>query len=260
MISDSNIVRKYLCEGCAFPVVVRRTIIPFGPKKGTAAEITYGCRCEDLRIAEDVLRNKERLEKEKLLQLFDQNSLINNDLKESRFETYVPANQEQKAAQAAAERFVHTFALNSPQNLLFTGTYGLGKSHLAAAILKEVLALGHSGIFTSVPKLLSKLKATYSKNSEHSEDELLTALEKTDCLVLDDIGAEHGSEHSGSWSTSKVFEIVDSRIGKHTIFTTNLNAAELQKKMGQRNFSRMMHQTEVVTVKGSDYRLKQFIN
>ncbi|GAE36646.1 ATP-binding protein [Halalkalibacter akibai] len=150
------------------------------------------------------------------------------------------------------------FSFDFPRNLLLTGSYGLGKSHLAAAMLKELLGKGHTGIFISVPKLLTKLKATYKKNSEFAEDDLLTVLEQADCLVLDDIGAEHGNDHSGSWSIAKVFEVVDSRLGKHTIYTTNLNGRDLQEKVGARNFSRMMQQCEAITIQGDDYRLRQF--
>ncbi|RKD71403.1 DNA replication protein DnaC [Sinobaca qinghaiensis] len=257
-ISDSNIIRRFQCEGCSERVILRRVIMPFGPNKGKRIEVTYGCRCEDIEIGRQVLRNKAKREKEKLFQLFDQNSLINADLKESVFESYVPKNDSQVVAKQSTESYTEHFSLTAPGNLLLTGSYGLGKSHLAVSVLKGVLDQGHTGIFISVPKLLTKLKATYNKNSQYAEDDLLTVLEQADCLVLDDIGAEHGSDHSGSWSTSKVFEIVDSRIGKHTIFTTNLNGRDLQRKIGERNFSRMMQHTQVLTLNGADHRLRQF--
>ncbi|MCM3761840.1 ATP-binding protein [Alkalihalobacillus oceani] len=260
MTLDSNILSRYQCKGCHEAVTVRAIMMPFGPMKGETVELTYGCRCEDLALAESVLKRRKQLEKERLYTLFDQNSLINADLQQVNFDTYEPKNPSQVQAKNVAEQYATDFSLTTAGNLLFTGTYGLGKSHLAVAVVKQLLKRGYSCLFISVPKLLTTLKATYNKNSDQSEDELLRGLEKTDCLVLDDIGAEHGNDQQGSWSIAKVFEVVDSRLGKPTIFTTNLTGKELMQKVGARNFSRMMNKTEAITISGEDYRLLQFKN
>ncbi|WP_250637008.1 ATP-binding protein [Lentibacillus amyloliquefaciens] len=75
-----------------------------------------------------------------------------------------------------------------------------------------------------------------------------------DLLVLDDIGAEQQTE----WSTSKLFEILDDRSGKATVYTTNLSSDELKERVGERNFSRMMDNTNVIVMNGSDYRRRAF--
>ncbi|WP_100372113.1 ATP-binding protein [Bacillus sp. FJAT-45037] len=259
MISDSNIIDSFTCTGCVELITVRRVVMPFGPEVGKERDILYGCRCEDLEMASIALKKRKEAEEWRLSQLFDQNSLVNRDLQLASFDSYKPDSKSQQLAFGCAQHYVREFTRDSPRNLILTGSFGVGKSHLALAVAKGLIDKGHSAIFVSVPKLLTKLKATYNKNSELAEDELLCLLEKVDCLVLDDIGAENGSSHSGSWSTSKIFEVLDRRMGKHTIFTTNLNGRELQEKVGARNFSRMMHQTEVVTLTGSDYRLRHFM-
>ncbi|WP_368505236.1 ATP-binding protein [Alkalihalophilus sp. As8PL] len=258
MISDSNIVKISNCQGCHEKITVRRVIIPFGPEKGSEQELTYGCRCEDIRIANDVIKRRKVLERKRIYNLFDRESLMNPDLFEASFETYTPSTESQKTAMDATKHYSETFTKDKPRNLLLTGTYGIGKSHLAAATLKPLIDEGYTSIFISVPKLLTKLKATYNKNSEFSEDSYLQLLEEADCLVLDDLGAEQGSEKAGSWSISKLFEIVEGRIGKHTIYTTNLGGEALQEKVGARNFSRMMQHTKVITMTGPDHRLSQF--
>ncbi|WP_081457653.1 ATP-binding protein [Alkalihalophilus pseudofirmus] len=257
MTSDSNIINRMVCTGCHEKITVRRVFIPFGPEKGTEKELTYGCRCEDIELAKNVLKRRKELERKRIYQIFDRESLLNQDLLESSFDSYVPRTESQKSAYKQVREFCDTYSKDKPRNLLLTGSYGLGKSHLSSAALKVLIESGYTSIFISVPKLLTKLKATYNKHSEFSEDNYLELLEKADCVVLDDVGAEHGRDPS-SWATSKLFEIIDSRIGKHTIYTTNLGGKALQDKVGARNFSRMMQKTKVIAISGPDHRLSHF--
>jgi DNA replication protein DnaC len=111
----------------------------------------------------------------------------------------------------------------------------------------------YSGIFVSVPKLLQAFRNTYNNDSEISEGQLLQALETVDCLVLDDIGAENKTD----WATDKLFNIIDSRQGKSTIFTSNLDMKALENPktgVGPRNFSRIMMNANVQKVFGPDHR------
>lgn len=260
MILDSEIVDEYLCPGCDESVTLIRLTMPLGPKKGERVTLSCGCRCEDLAMARQVRQRRDELRRERLFQLFDQNSLINDALKTATFESYHPSNEHQARAKTAAIDYAEKFSKDHPRNLILSGSYGVGKSHLAVSIIKSLMKHGWTGLFISVPRLLTKLKATYNRQSEQTEDQLLSVLEEVDCLVLDDIGAEYasGSDHGGSWAASKVFEVVDSRSGKHTVFTTNLSAHELQDRVGPRNFSRMMYNARVVRICGDDYRLNAF--
>ncbi|WP_249928329.1 ATP-binding protein [Niallia circulans] len=75
------------------------------------------------------------------------------------------------------------------QNLLFTGNYGTGKSHLSVSITKKLIEQGYECLFLSLPKLLTKIKQTYNKEGI-TEAELLQVIQRVDLLVFDDIGAE----------------------------------------------------------------------
>ncbi len=257
MTLDFNIVEKYTCSGCEETITVRKVIMPIGPEKGKSTNIDYGCKCEEQSIVKKILQQRIEMKKQRTYKVFDQNSLINDQLKQATFENFKRHDDNLAKAFQSAIQYAKNFSKQDPQNLIFSGSYGIGKSHLACAIASYLMEKGYSAIFISVPKLLTKLKATYNRNSEHTEDDLLSMIETVDCLILDDIGAEYGSDHH-SWATSKVFEVVDSRIGKHTIYTTNLNGEALQEKIGPRNFSRMMQDTEVITMHGEDYRLRNF--
>lgn len=255
-ISDFEVLDEYLCQ-CQEHVKRVKMIIPFGPYKGEYREGVIGCRCEEIKLAKETLISYEN---KKLQHLFNQNSLINPNLQKANFTTYQPRNDSTKEALQQSMDYVFSFRKEEPKNILFAGGYGLGKSHLSVAITKALMEKGYTCIFISVPKLLTKIRSTYNKKSEHSEDELLSLLEKVDCLVLDDIGSEQSKKQDDgeSWAVSKLFEIIDSRSGKHTIYTTNLNAGQLQDRIGPRSFSRMMQDTQIIKVQGHDYRLKDF--
>ena len=211
----------------------------------------------ELEMGKKFLLAKNR----KNLDVFKNESLVNERLKNATFENYEPTNEILNKSKDTMKRYVDKFSKDNPVPLILMGSYGLGKSHLAYATAKELAEKGLSTLFISVPKLLTKIKATYNDNSNLTEENILNALENLDCLILDDIGAEQTKVSSNgevSWSTQKLFEIIDSRIGKHTIFTTNLDYAELQKHLGPRNFSRLMENVHVIKMTGNDYRLRRF--
>lgn len=256
MISDFNVLDDYVCE-CKESVKLVRMEIALGPDKGKMFEGVQGCKCEELRLAKEVYMDYQR---RMFTGLFDKHSLINPNLQKVSFEDYEPTNDSTKKAKEICVSYAVGFSINHPKNILMVGSYGLGKSHLAVSIAKHLMLKQFTCIFISVPKLLTKIRSTYNKKSEHTEDQLLKQLEQVDLLVLDDIGSEQSkSKDDGeSWAVSKLFEIIDSRVGKHTIYTTNLSGKELQDRIGPRSFSRMMQDTTIIKMDGNDYRLKDF--
>lgn len=75
-------------------------------------------------------------------------------------------------------------------------------------------------------------------------------LSNIDLLVLDDVGVEN-TEHT----LNKLFSIVDNRVGKNNIFTTNFSDKELNQNMNwQRINSRMKQNARTVRVLGDDFR------
>ena len=230
--------------------------IPIGPRKGEKIETKMGCKCEDIELAKQALENRNKLKVSKMQEIFNKHSLINKDLQQATFESYQASNPSQTKAKRIAERYVEVFDKEKPINLLFSGSYEVGKSHLAKSITDGVIDKGFSAIFISVPKLLTKFRTSYNKDATYSESDLIEMLNSTDVLVLDDLGAEKSSE----WAWEKLFEIVDSRQGMHTIYTSNFTPNDLIQKMGERNFSRIVNQdTTTVEIEGDNYRLGNFV-
>ncbi|PFI93388.1 ATP-binding protein [Priestia megaterium] len=232
-------------------------------------EFCFHCEFVEAEDKQKAKEYKQNFDQAKVLDIFKEESLINPRLKECTFSNYAPSNEDLTRAKTNCMKYAEEFNPKAPDNLMLLGTYGVGKSHLAISILKRVLIRSinsedqWTGIFISMPKLMTKLKSTYNRFSAHSEDELLDTLAKVDLLVLDDVGAEltdvdDGDVKANSWALKKMFEIVDGRIGKSTIFTTNFSFEKLMSLYGERNFSRMMENTRTLEMKGDNYRLKQF--
>ncbi len=254
-IPNMTLLSKETCRGCQMEISIYEMEMMFGPEKGKTFKAKMGCKCEDLKLAEEALRERAALKVKKMQSIFNEHSLINRELQDATFDNYESKNKSQNKAKRIAGRFVEVFSKDEPINLVFTGAYGVGKSHLAKSISDGVIDKGYSSIFISVPKLLTKFRSTYNKDSKYSEGEVIEALITTDVLILDDIGAEN----SNDWSWEKVFEIVDSRQGLHTIYTTNFETKDLKNKLGERNFSRIVNRdTTVVEMEGDNYRLGKF--
>ena len=195
-------------------------------------------------------KEAERKRKQKYINSIFSQSTVNGSLKDATVNNYQPQNEKQVYAKKTAIEYVKTFSVDKPKSLILQGSYGTGKSHIAYAIAKAIKNEGHSVAFMHIPMLMERIKATYNKNAAETTDELVQLLSNIDLLVLDDIGVEN-TEHT----LNKLFSIVDNRVGKNNIFTTNFSDKELNQNMNwQRINSRMKHNARTVKVLGDDYR------
>lgn len=213
---------------------------------------------EDKEIKDSAEKELDNKDVNKLMSAFKKKSLMNKDLEKATLSSYKPENQTQINAHSKAIEFIDTF--DSEKGLIFQGRPGVGKSHLAVSIVKEIIKKKKSGIFISLPRLMTELKATFNKNSELREIDILSALQKVELLVLDDLGVEIDgkTDKASAWAKEKVYEVIDSRVGVSTIYTTNFTAQELFEMYGERDFSRMIQYCEPVKVEGENKRFKNF--
>ncbi|WP_054710561.1 ATP-binding protein [Bacillus sp. JCM 19041] len=255
--SEDNVVSRYMCEGCDQDVTVYNVEAYQGPNKGTFRPIPHGCKCEDLELGRLVLKRQREILAKQRKELFDLHSLVNSDLLKATLDSYEPKTEQQTLALQVCRHYASTFSMDEPRNLLFVGDCGVGKSHLAMGIMKRLLRKQLNGIFITVPQLLTHLKHTFN-NKKVSEYELIQRLKDVDCLVLDDIGAEYNRNDGESWAVSKVFELIDARLGKPMIYTTNLSSRQLYDRLGKRNHSRLLYNTKLIRVDGVDFRANDF--
>jgi len=113
---------------------------------------------------------------------------------------------------------------------LLTGTYGTGKTHLAAAICHELIKQGYQPIFGTMITLLGKIKATYSDDeSAETEERIINTYLNCDLLIIDDLGKEKVSE----WTLEKLYYVINSRYEDclPIVITTNYDPEKLVRRL-----------------------------
>jgi DNA replication protein DnaC len=139
--------------------------------------------------------------------------------RECSFHNYYPKNDSQYFAHSFASRLVEQFpAVDS--GLLFMGTVGVGKTHLAIAVLKELIEKkGVTCLFYESGSLLKAIQDSYNPVSQTSEMRVLAPVFQAEVLVLDELGATVPT----NWVRDTLYQIINTRYNnrKLTIFTTN---------------------------------------
>src|SRR5207237_8749462 len=93
-------------------------------------------------------------------------------------------------AKLAAEKFVDEYPMAQPFGLLFMGPQGVGKTHLAVAMIKELMRRKSvECLFRTFPELLKEIQNSYNPVSQSSELSLLGTVVETEVLELDEFGA-----------------------------------------------------------------------
>ena len=142
----------------------------------------------------------------------------------------------------AAQKFAE-----KPQGwLVLMGSYGTGKTHLAAAIGHYQAALGNEPIFTVVPDLLDHLRATFSPNSNASYDHVFNQVRSADLLILDDLGTQSATP----WAKEKLYQILNYRYetGQPTVITTASTLDELDPRIRSRMLDERVCQIYAIIV------------
>ncbi|MFQ5923398.1 MAG: ATP-binding protein, partial [Anaerolineales bacterium] len=102
-----------------------------------------------------------------------------------------------------AFKAAQVFAENPEGWLMLGGSYGVGKTHLAAAIANHLHSQGHPVTFVSVPDLLDHLRSTFSPASTVSYDRRFNQIRNAPLLVLDDLGTEAMTP----WVREKLYQL-----------------------------------------------------
>ena len=116
--------------------------------------------------------------------------------------------------------------------LVLSGTYGCGKTHLAAAIANTRQLHGEPVKFVTAPDLLDHLRATFNPESAVSYDRLFNEIRNAPLLVIDDLGVENASP----WAREKLFQLIDHRYRARlaTVFTMSKTLDQLDERLASR--------------------------
>ena len=189
--------------------------------------------------------------------------------RQSSFDNFVlpKDNPNAQRALAAVMLQARTFAREYPivekPGLLFVGETGVGKTHLAVAVLNALIQRGFEGVFFDYQSLLDRIRSSYDKTSGTADKEAYRTALDCEILLLDDLGAHRVTD----WVEDTVTAIITHRCNhrKPVIVSTNLpppgqtsNSSKdsLQDRIGARAWSRLNEMCRVVRMPlVEDYRL-----
>ncbi|MGD0499829.1 MAG: ATP-binding protein [Bryobacteraceae bacterium] len=146
------------------------------------------------------------------------------------------ARQQLTTVWLAVRRFAQDFPSATRPGLLLVGEPGTGKTHLAVAALRKIVAeKGFEGLFCNYQNLLDRIRSGYDAASNSSDREAYRVALETDVLLLDDIGAHRVT----SWVEDTINSIVTYRCDnrKPLIATTNLPDPDAGSVVVQRSSS-----------------------
>jgi DNA replication protein DnaC len=120
----------------------------------------------------------------------------------------------------AVRAYARDFPNPKKPGLLLMGEPGTGKTHLAVAAFRAVMAKGFEGLFFDYQNLLDRIRSGYDASSNSSDRETYRVAMDTEVILLDDLGAHRVTD----WVEDTVTSIITSRCNqkKALIATTNL--------------------------------------
>lgn len=137
-------------------------------------------------------------------------------------------------------------------NLLLTGAPGLGKTHLSAAIAREVSDEGYSVVYDTAGQVFQRFEAQKFGREDGQADTDVDRVLSCDLLILDDLG----TEMTTSFVQSALYQIVNGRLleKRSTIISTNLKPTELERRYSSQIASRIEGEYQILPFTGRDIR------
>ncbi len=149
--------------------------------------------------------------------------------------------------------------IRNKENVLITGSTGIGKSYLASALGHQACALSFKVMYLHSTKLFPRLKMAKADGSYIRE---VTRMEKQDLLIIDDFGINP----LDGQSRAALMEIIEDRHGKaSTMITSQVPVNKWHEIIGEQTIAdaildRIVHDAHRIELNGESLRKKREVN
>ena len=217
-----------------------------------------------------VLARRCECQAKRRLEIVWEQARIPRRYQDCAFKSFHPENESQNTALKTAKQFVKNYPVQD-LGLLFIGPCGVGKTHLAVAVIRELIEKKGVGcVFYDFRDLIREIQGTFTPESSLSESDILAPVLESEILVLDELGAKRPT----AWVEETIFYIINQRYNQKrlTVFTTNYLDSEeeedgrdsfykkggesLVDRIGVRLRSRLYEMCWIIGMSGEDYRKK----
>jgi DNA replication protein DnaC len=203
------------CGKCHTPKQMRLDVM------GTNTVVPITCSCKQAEMEAIERREQQRKDMEIVSKLRSK-SLMDERFASQTFSSFEVSKQNEKVFRLC-KRYADGFdqMLQRNQGLLLYGDVGTGKTFSSACIANALLDKKIPVVMTSFVKLLEQ-----TRGFDRDDNTLIRQLNRAKLLIIDDLGAERGSDYA----LEKVYDIVDSRYRANLpmILTTNLDLEEMK--------------------------------
>lgn len=225
-------------------------------------------RCEleadEKKIQKDLERQIEFSQRTKNFNMLEKRSIFRDrTIAKATFDNYKVTEPEETANKRLMMELVGHLKQGKVFNIFLQGHPGVGKSHLAYAALKALNVppdpdnpedMGKSCLFVNLADAVFAIQDSFNnKESKFTQGYVTGLIGDVDYLVIDDVGAETGSEHSKSEATNFIHKILyavtSARQDKTTIYTSNLTGDKLKQMYDTKLVSRMTKKSKYILFK-----------
>ena len=188
----------------------------------------------DNKLSEDELR----ITKEKLKRIYEIAS-IPERFKDCSFENFIAEDRKRIQSLSVCKSYYDNFydIKNTGSSLFLCGNFGTGKTHLAIAILNELIkSETGSGKYTTTLRMIRDIRSSY-RGGKYSEQEIIDRYVNYPLLILDEIGVQFGTEGE----KILLFEVINGRYEnyKPSILISNLSIKGIENYLGERAIDRL---------------------
>jgi len=177
--------------------------------------------------------------------------------REKTLEAFIVRQGTEQAVMIAGNAATRLAIGESTRGILLVGLNGCGKTHLALAVLNNVLDANPNltGAFVEFSNYLEMLRRSFRQPEQYVEPESLreTVL-AVDVLVLDDLGAARRT--GGEWDSEELVRLLNGRIETKRVLiaTADLSPEQMADKLGARVVDRLYEACLVVPMECGSYR------